>query len=73
MDSLQLDAMIFPAVADADVNPVSADIGWSNGIWVVAGAIQLSRCLSVRIRTVLGRLMPYRLASTFQLDRVSLA
>ncbi|MDD1509126.1 amidase [Pseudomonas sp. CNPSo 3701] len=46
MDSLQLDAVIFPAVADvgpadADVNPVSADIAWSNGIWVANGNLAI--------------------------------
>ena len=46
MDDLQLDAVIFPAVADvgpadADVNPVSADIAWSNGIWVANGNLAI--------------------------------
>ncbi|OHU23888.1 amidase [Mycobacteroides chelonae] len=38
----RLDAVIFPAVADVgradmDVNPASADRGWSNGVWVANG------------------------------------
>ena len=42
MDELELDAVVFPAVADvgpadADVNPVSADRAWSNGVWVANG------------------------------------
>lgn len=42
MERLGLDAVIFPAVADVgpadmDVNPVSAEIGWRNGVWVANG------------------------------------
>ncbi|WP_237152411.1 amidase [Oryzibacter oryziterrae] len=42
MDGLGLDAVVFPAVADVgpadmDVNPVSADAGWRNGVWVANG------------------------------------
>ncbi|UDY23755.1 amidase [Nocardioides sp. Kera G14] len=42
MDSLGLDAVVFPAVADVgpadmDVNEVSADAGWRNGVWVANG------------------------------------
>lgn len=42
MDSLGLDAAVFPAVADigpadADVNPESADLAWRNGVWVANG------------------------------------
>ncbi|MGB3481572.1 MAG: amidase [Mycobacterium sp.] len=42
MDNLNLDAVIFPTVADVgaadmDVNPESADRGWSNGVWVANG------------------------------------
>lgn len=42
MDSLGLDAVVFPAVADvgpadADVNPASADLAWRNGVWVANG------------------------------------
>lgn len=38
----ELDAVIFPAVADigpadADTNPASADIAWRNGVWVANG------------------------------------
>ena len=46
MDGLGLDAVIFPAVADVgpadmDVNPVSADLGWSNGVWVANGNLAI--------------------------------
>lgn len=46
MDRLGLDAMIFPAVADIgaadmDVNPVSAELGWSNGVWVANGNLTI--------------------------------
>ncbi len=42
MDSLGVDAVVFPAVADVgpadmDVNPASADLGWRNGVWVANG------------------------------------
>ncbi|MGY1813587.1 amidase [Blastococcus sp. SYSU D00820] len=42
MDRLGLDAVVFPAVADVapadmDVDPVSADLGWRNGVWVANG------------------------------------
>jgi len=42
MDSLGLDAVVFPAVADvgpadADVNPESAGLAWRNGVWVANG------------------------------------
>ena len=42
MDGLGLDAVVVPAVADVgpadmDVNPVSADLGWRNGVWVANG------------------------------------
>ena len=42
MDGLGLDAIVFPAVADVgradmDVNPVSAEHGWRNGVWVANG------------------------------------
>lgn len=42
MDSLDLDAVVFPAVADAgpadmDVNAASADLGWRNGTWIANG------------------------------------
>ena len=46
MDRLGLDAVIFPAVADIgpadmDVNPVSADLGWRNGVWVANGNLAI--------------------------------
>jgi amidase len=42
MDGLELDAVVFPAVADvgpADMDRVaaSADLGWRNGVWVANG------------------------------------
>ncbi len=42
MDSLGLDAVVFPAMADVgpadmDVNEASADLGWRNGTWVANG------------------------------------
>lgn len=42
MDTLGLDAVIFPTVADVgpadmDVNEASADLGWRNGVWVANG------------------------------------
>ena len=41
-----LDAVVFPAVADVgpadmDVNPSSADAGWRNGVWVANGNITI--------------------------------
>jgi amidase len=46
MDTLGLDAVIFPAVsdvapADADTNPASADIAWRNGVWVANGNLAI--------------------------------
>jgi amidase len=46
MDSLGLDAVIFPAVADVgpadmDVNEASADLGWRNGVWVANGNLAI--------------------------------
>lgn len=46
MDRQQLDAVLFPTVADvgpadADVNPESADIACSNGIWVANGNLTI--------------------------------
>jgi amidase len=46
MDQLGLDAVIFPAVADIgpadmDVNPSSAERGWSNGVWVANGNLAI--------------------------------
>lgn len=42
MDDLELDAVVFPAVADVgpadmDVNEASADLGWRNGTWIANG------------------------------------
>ena len=56
MDRLELDAVVFPTVADvapadADVNPVSADIAWSNGVWVANGNLAI-RHLGVPTVTV---------------------
>ncbi len=56
MDKLGLDAVLFPTVADvgpadADVNEVSADIAWSNGIWVANGNLAI-RHLGVPTVTV---------------------
>jgi amidase len=46
MDANRLDAVVFPAVADVgpadtDVNPESADRGWSNGVWVANGNLAI--------------------------------
>jgi len=46
MDRLELDAVVFPAVADVgaadmDVNPASADAGWRNGVWVANGNLAI--------------------------------
>ncbi|WP_312858732.1 amidase family protein [Rhizobium sp. G21] len=46
MDGLGLDAVLFPAVADIghadmDVNPVHADLGWRNGVWVANGNLAI--------------------------------
>ncbi len=56
MDELGLDAVLFPTVADvgpadADVNLESADIAWSNGIWVANGNLAI-RHLGVPTVTV---------------------
>ena len=56
MDRLKLDAVLFPTVADvgpadADVNPDSADIAWSNGVWVANGNLAI-RHLGVPTVTV---------------------
>ena len=42
LDELELDAVVFPAIADVgpadmDVDPGSADLGWRNGVWVANG------------------------------------
>lgn len=46
MDAQGLDAVVFPALADvapadADVNLASADIAWSNGVWVANGNLAI--------------------------------
>ncbi|WEZ85657.1 amidase (plasmid) [Rhizobium sp. 32-5/1] len=46
MDRLGLDVVIFPAVADVgaadmDVNPISAELGWRNGVWVANGNLAI--------------------------------
>ncbi len=46
MDSLGLDAVVFPAVADigaadADVDPVAADLAWRNGVWIANGNLAM--------------------------------
>ena len=56
MDELGLDAVLFPTVADvgpadADVNLASADIAWSNGVWVANGNLAI-RHLGVPTVTV---------------------
>jgi amidase len=56
MERLALDAVIFPTVADvapadADVNLESADIAWSNGVWVANGNLAI-RHLGVPTVTV---------------------
>ena len=56
MDELGLDAVLFPTVADvgpadADVNVQSADIAWSNGVWVANGNLAI-RHLGVPTVTV---------------------
>ncbi|MGE8190312.1 amidase [Pseudomonas sp. NPDC086278] len=56
MDRLGLDAVLFPTVADvgpanADVDLQSADIAWSNGIWVANGNLAI-RHLGVPTVTV---------------------
>lgn len=56
MNELGLDAVLFPTVADvapadADVNPESNDIAWSNGVWVANGNLAI-RHLGVPTVTV---------------------
>ena len=46
MDTLGLDAVVFPAVADVgpadmDVNEASADLGWRNGVWIANGNLAI--------------------------------
>ncbi|WP_449124092.1 amidase [Pseudomonas viridiflava] len=56
MEKLGLDAVLFPTVADvgpadADINVESADIAWSNGVWVANGNLAI-RHLGVPTVTV---------------------
>ncbi len=56
MDAQELDAVVFPAVADvgpadADTNPASADLAWRNGVWVANGNLAI-RHLGVPTVTV---------------------
>ncbi|WP_122559198.1 amidase [Pseudomonas viridiflava] len=56
MEKLGLDAVVFPTVADvgpadADINIQSADIAWSNGVWVANGNLAI-RHLGVPTVTV---------------------
>ena len=60
--ALNLDAVIFPAVADvapsdADTNTASADIAWRNGTWVANGNLAL-RHLGIPTVTVPMGMMP---------------
>ncbi|WP_147105338.1 amidase [Nesterenkonia populi] len=62
LDSLELDVVAFPAVADvapadADVNVESADIAWQNGVWVANGNL-VWRHLGVPTVTVPMGTMP---------------
>ena len=62
MDDLALDAVVFPAMADVapsdmDVNPVSADAGWRNGVWVANGNL-VPRHLGIPTVTVPMGTMP---------------
>ncbi|MFJ5295687.1 amidase [Pseudomonas sp. NPDC088368] len=62
MDTLGLDAVLFPTVADvapanSDVDPASADIAWSNGVWVANGNLAI-RHLGVPTVTVPMGVMP---------------
>lgn len=56
LDAHHLDAVVFPTVADVaradmDVNPVSADRGWKNGVWIANGNLAI-RHLGVPTVTV---------------------
>lgn len=56
MDAHNLDAVVFPAVADiapanADTNPASFDKAWANGVWVANGNLAI-RHLGVPTVTV---------------------
>ncbi|MFL6004196.1 MAG: amidase [Nocardioides sp.] len=46
MTAHDLDAVVFPAVADVgpadmDRNPLSADLGWRNGVWIANGNLAI--------------------------------
>jgi len=67
MDGLELDAMVFPAVADVgpadmDVNESSADHGWRNGVWVANGNLAIRHLgiptVTVPMGTMRGKGMP---------------
>ena len=56
-----LDAVVFPAVADVaradmDVNPVSADEGWRNGVWVANGNLAVRHLGIPTVTVPLGTL-----------------
>jgi amidase len=56
LEAQGLDAVLFPTVADvapadAEINPASADIAWSNGVWVANGNLAI-RHLGVPTVTV---------------------
>ncbi len=61
MDRLDLDAVIFPAVADigpadADVNPASADLAWRNGTWVANGNLTIRHMGVPTVTVPMGRM-----------------
>jgi len=62
MDAHNLDAVVFPAVADiapadADTNPASFDKAWANGTWVANGNLAI-RHLGIPTVTVPMGIMP---------------
>jgi amidase len=61
MDANGLAAVVFPtlsdvAPADADVNEVSADIAWRNGVWVATGNLAIRHCGVPTVTVPLGTL-----------------
>ncbi|MDN4474392.1 amidase [Demequina sp. SYSU T00192] len=67
MDRHGLDALVFPAVADVaradmDVDPVSADEGWRNGVWIANGNLAIRHLgvptVTVPMGTMRGTGMP---------------
>jgi len=61
MDAEGLDALVFPtqtdiAPADADVNPLSADIAWRNGVWVSTGNLAIRHCGVPTVTVPMGTL-----------------